>query len=274
MNNTPHAKLFDAASNRHMAIFDVIEGLKKPQLWWHFAIHDIKQRYKRSTIGPFWLTLSMGIFVTALGIIFSQIFNQPIEKFLPYVAAGLIFWSFISAILNDSGSVFQSSESYLKNVPMPVSVHYYRMLARNFIILIHNIIILIFVFPLFDVNWTFSVLLVIPGFLLVFLLSAVLGSIIAVFSARYRDVPQIVNSVIQVIFFVTPIFWSTESLPTRPSFIQLNPIFHMIELVRAPLLGSEPELLSWIVVLCSLFCTIPVAFWLYRAFWFRIPYWV
>ena len=75
-----------------LALLDLWQGLKQQELWWTFAVHDIKQRFRRSILGPFWLTRSMGIMVAALGFVFSKLFNQEIIIFIPYLATGLIFW--------------------------------------------------------------------------------------------------------------------------------------------------------------------------------------
>ena len=110
---------------------------------------------------------------------------------------------------------------------------------------------------------------------ILFLLNVIwMALVAAVLSTRYRDVPQIIANIIQVLFFLTPIFWSPESLPQRPVFVHFNPFFHLIELVRAPLLGASVSAETWI------FCAIgAVGGWiitalLYRRAFARIAYWV
>ena len=81
-----------AAAVPQQAFADLIGGARLYELWSRFAFHDIRQRFRRSVLGPFWLTLSMGIMVGAMGLVFSTLFQQDMGKTLPYIATGLIFW--------------------------------------------------------------------------------------------------------------------------------------------------------------------------------------
>ena len=96
----------------------------------------------------------------------------------------------------------------------------------------------------------------------------------AILSVRYRDVPQIILNIIQFLFFLTPIFWSPENLPQRPSFVHFNPLFHLIEIVRAPLLGKNAEIESWVICMAMAFVGSIITAFLYRRAYARIAYWV
>ena len=267
-------KIISANNLPQMAVSDLIDGLKNYQLWWVFAAHDIKQRFRRSLLGPFWLTLSMGIFVGSLGFVMSQLFNQEIKIFIPYLATGIIFWSLLTSIITEGCTSFIAAEGYVKNVPMPLSVHFYRMVARNCIIWLHNMVIYLGVFVLFIHSFSLNNLLFIPG-LVLFLANAIwIGMSAAILSTRYRDIPQVITSFIQVVFFVTPIFWSVTNFPKRPAFVDWNPCYHLLEIVRAPLLGQTPNSLSWLVAMGMLCVGLPITLYLYRRAYARIPYWV
>lgn len=267
-------KLISAENLPQMAVRDLVEGLKNYQLWWVFAVHDIKQRFRRSLLGPFWLTLSMGIFVGSLGFVMSQLFNQEIKVFIPYLATGIIFWTLLTSVITEGCSSFIAAEGYIKNVPMPLSVHFYRMVARNSIIWAHNMVIYLAVFMLFIHTFSMNNLFFIPGFIL-FLSNAIwVGMVAAILSSRYRDIPQVITSFIQVVFFVTPIFWSISNFPKRPAFVEWNPFYHLLEIVRAPLLGQAPNDLSWLVAFGALCFGLPITLYLYRRAYARIPYWV
>ena len=266
--------VIDAGKVRQMAIQDLMDGLFKPQLWWHFAMHDTKQRFRRSTLGPLWITMTMAVMVTALGFVFGQIFSQDITTFIPYLAVGLILWGLLTSAINEGSTSFVSYEGYVKNVPMPLSVHYYRVFARNVIFFLFNSIIYIFVFIILQRQLMWQMLLFVPGIILFTVNVFLMGLIAAVVSTRFRDIPQIIANVLQVVFFVTPIFWSIEALPNRPAFVFANPFFHLLEIVRQPLLGQAPHALSWIVALGLIAVLVPVALWLYRRAYARLPYWV
>jgi len=256
------------------AVNDLLEGGRRYEMWWRFALHDIRQRFRRSLIGPFWLTLSMGIMVGAMGLVFSTIFQQEIAGILPYISVGLILWGFISSCVNEGAGVFITSADYVRNVPIPLSVHVYRMIARNVIILAFNMTIYLLVLVVFPHPLNANYLLAIPGFALLLVNVAWSSIALAVLSARYRDIPQVVASLLQVIFFVTPVFWSAQTLPNRPAFILFNPIYHLLEIVRTPLLGGLPHLMSWGVALgCAVIGCAATAL-LYRRAYPRVAYWV
>jgi ABC-type polysaccharide/polyol phosphate export permease len=256
------------------AFADLLNGARLYELWTRLAFHDIRQRFRRSVLGPFWLTLSMGIMVGTLGFVFSALFRQDIAKTLPYIATGIIFWGLLTGCINEGTSVFISAESDIRNLPMPLSVHFYRMMARNAMIWGFNMAIYFVVAVWFDLMPGWNTLMFIPGFILFLINAAWISLAVGVLSTRYRDVPQVIANVIQVIFFLTPIFWSPESLPNRPAFVVFNPFYHLIEIVRAPLLGVVVSPMSWGLCLAMAVAGLGFTAWLYRRAHARIAYWV
>jgi lipopolysaccharide transport system permease protein len=119
-----------------------------------------------------------------------------------------------------------------------------------------------------------NALLFIPGLILFLINAAWISLAVGVLSTRYRDIPQVIANALQVIFFLTPIFWSPESLPNRPAFVLLNPFYHLIEIVRAPLLGEVAPLLSWGHCVGMALAGLGFTAWLYRRAHARIAYWV
>ena len=256
------------------ALDDLISGARLRQLWLHLAFHDIRQRFRRSVIGPLWLTLSMGIMVGALGLVFSTLFQQDVSKTLPFIATGLIFWGLLVSCVGEGTTVFIGAESYIRNVPMPISVHFYRMIARNTMIWLFNMVIYLVVVVWFKVIPNYNTVYVIPGFVVFLANMSWMSMMAAILSTRYRDIPQVIMNAIQVVFFVTPVFWSAETLPKRPAFVLFNPFYHLLELVRAPLLGNEVPAISWTACICMALIGFAVTGWLYGRTHSRIAYWV
>jgi ABC-type polysaccharide/polyol phosphate export permease len=256
------------------AFADLLNGARLYELWSRFAFHDIRQRFQRSVLGPFWLTISMGTMVAALGLVFSSLFNQDLAKTLPYISTGIIFWGLLTSCINEGTTVFISAESYIRNLPMPLSVHFYRMMARNLIIWVFNMAIYLVVAVYFGLMPEWNALLFIPGFILFLINAAWISLAVGVLSTRYRDIPQVIANVLQVVFFLTPIFWSPESLPNRPAFVLFNPFYHLIEIVRAPLLGDVAPLPSWGLCIGMALAGFGFTAWLYRRAHARIAYWV
>lgn len=256
------------------ALNDLWLGLRKVEVWSRFASHDIRQRFRRSMLGPFWLTLSMGIMVGALGLVFGTLFQQDMRITLPHIATGLIFWGLLTSCIGEGTTVFIGNESYIRNVPLPLSVHVYRMLVRNLIIWAFNMVIYLGVLVFFGINPGWSIFLAIPGLILFALNISWMALVAGILSTRYRDIPQVIMNLIQVIFFVTPVFWSIESLPSRPAFVHFNPFYHLLEVVRAPLLGQTASLESYAFVVAMMAVGLGGTAYLYRRAYARIAYWV
>lgn len=257
---------------------DFYDGVKLVRIWGLLGWHDIRQRYRRSVIGPFWLTISTAIMVGALGFLYSGLFKQDISKYLPFLAVGLIVWGFISAVANDSTTVFIASEGMLKQIRMPLTVHVCRMVWRNFIILMHNAIIILVVMIWARTPIT-PELFYIPFALLLFCINGLnIGLFLGVFCTRFRDIAQLVASLIMLLFFMTPIMWSPSILSgrgiDRAWIAEFNPAYHFIELIRAPILAESVSVNSWAVVLSITVLTWLLAMWALIKFRHRVAYWL
>src|SRR5262249_29703418 len=147
----------------------------------------------------------------------------------------------ISSFLTEGGTLFTGSESYIKQINLPYSLYVYRSSWSKFIIFAHNMVIYVAVLLFFGI-WPGAVaLLAIPGLAILIINGAVASLYIGMTSARFRDVPQLINSVVQIVFFLTPIFWKPELLRERAFIAEYNPFFHLLEIVRGPLLGHAPS---------------------------------
>jgi ABC-type polysaccharide/polyol phosphate export permease len=256
------------------AIDDLVGGLKRWELWSTLGWHDIRQRYRRSIIGPFWLTLSMGVMIGGLAYMYAGLFGQSLERYLPYVATGFIVFSLISALATDASTVFIGAGRVILQVKAPFSIYIYQVIWRNILIFAHNILIYVLVVIFVGVDLDWNILLAIPGLLLIVTMGLWVGILLGGLSARFRDVPPIVASVMQVAFFLTPVFWTPGSLPNRELFVHLNPFYHMIEVVRMPLMGQTPPLSAWLVMIGLNCIAALIAILFYARYRARIAYWV
>jgi ABC-2 type transport system permease protein/lipopolysaccharide transport system permease protein len=253
---------------------DAIEGLALWRLWIRLGWNDIRQRYRRSLLGPFWLTASMAILIVALGILYAELFNTPIRDLMPYLCVGLLVWNLLASFLTEGGTLFTGSESYIKQIRLPYSVYVYRSAWSKVVIFAHNFIIYFALLLYFQI-WPGAVaLLAIPGFILVVINGALANLFIGIVSARFRDIPQLIGSVVQIVFFVTPIFWKPELLKGRDYITDFNPFFHLLEIVRAPLLGSVPSAKSYLAVLLITLINAAITGAFFSRFRPRISYWV
>ena len=237
---------------------------------------DVRQRYRRSALGPFWLTITMGVMIGTIGVVFGQIFNSPMAEFLPFLAAGMIFWGFISSVITDGCTGFIAAESIIKQLPIPLFVHILRMIWRNLLIMAHNIVIIPLVFLAVGKSVSWMAFISIPGLFLLVANLTWIALTLAIICTRYRDMPQIVGSILQILFYLTPIMWMPNLLPKRAGLylLDLNPAYHLLEIVRAPLLGQLPTLMNWEVSLGFALVGWGLAIAVYGRYKQRIAYWL
>lgn len=258
-----------------VAISDVVFGLRDWQMWARLGWQENKRRYRRTMIGPFWTTLSLGIFIGALGIVWAKLWGQDPKNFMPYFCAGMIVWAFVSTIISESCVVFVSAEALIKQLQFPYSLLACSVVWRNLIVFFHNIVIFVFVGLYAEIQVTWNVLWVIPALLLICVNGIWVSVFLGMLCSRFRDVQQVITSILNVAVFVTPIIWSIEQLgPRGAELMKFNVLYHIINLVRSPLLGKAPELINWAVVLTVLILGWALTLFLYSRFRRRIPYWL
>jgi homopolymeric O-antigen transport system permease protein len=257
-----------------MALNDTVSGALLWRLWGRLGWNDILQRYRRSLLGPLWLTASMAVMVIALGILYAELFKIPVDKLLPYLSIGLVVWTLISSFLTEAGTLFTGSESYIKQIRLPYSVYVYRSCWSKLIIFAHNIIIYFGVLLYYEI-WPGAIaILALPGLLLVLLNGALMSLYIGMVSARFRDIPQLIGSFVQIVFFITPIFWTPDLLKGRTFVLDINPFYHLLEIVRGPLLGTIPSIENYFAVALVTFVNAVIAGAIFIRFRARISYWV
>ncbi|MFT3729161.1 MAG: ABC transporter permease [Terricaulis sp.] len=227
------------------ALADLGSGLAHWRTSYLLALQDITLRYRRSVLGPFWISASLVVSVMALAYVFSSVFQQPLEGYIGWVAGGMLAWQLVSGVMNEACQSVIMHTAYLQNVPLPLSVIGARTAIRDGIIFLHNAIAIIGVLVVFGLPMTPTAFLIIPGALLIMLVGFFAALLLGPICVRFRDVPQAVTSALQVIFYLTPIFWQPHEGSHRPIFTTANPFYHLVQLIRAPLLGEQPTLLDW-----------------------------
>lgn len=257
------------------ALADVQEGLGRWQLWWLLGLNDIRQRYRRSSLGQFWITLSMAAFIGAIGIVYSVLFNTPIQEYLPYLAVNMIVWTLISVLFNEGCSVFTQSESYIRQERLPKTIFLMRLLVRNVLVFGHNALIIPVVFLLFRVPVSWTALLAIPGLLIVLVNGFLAALFLGIVCTRFRDLPQIVANVVQIAFFVTPVMWQRQQITGRHAYVlEFNPFASHLSVVADPLLGKMPSLADYGGCLLTTIVSLAVVLPFFARFRERIVYWL
>ena len=258
-----------------LALIDISEGLKERRIWFLLAWQDVKLRYRRSTLGPFWITLSMAITIYSMGLLYGRLFKMDLSQYYPFLASGILTWSLISSLLTEGVTIFVEAEQFIKQMKQPYSVFVFRIITRCFIIFFHNILVFLPIIFIFHVKISIASMFIPFSLVIIWINGASLGVILALLGTRFRDLAQLIISVVQIIFFLTPIIWSPSALPERYHYIiKINPFAQFLELLRNPLLGISPSqytiLFTCLVTLLGLCISFSI-FARYRA---RIPYWL
>lgn len=258
------------------AVKDIAEALRKIEIALVFGWQDVAKRYRRSKVGAFWLTINMGVLISALGLIFGTLFRFDFREFLPHVAAGLIIWQYLTNTIMDGATSYIDSTNTILQVRMPLFTHILRTLWRNTIILGHNLVIIPLMYLVFLTPPPITLLLLPIGFALVVVNAVWMALLLSVFSTRFRDIPMVVQNFFQVFFYATPIMWTPEVLPEGPAqmLLNLNPFVHLLSLMRMPILGQVPSMENWIVCIVMAALGWCCALYVFNRFHHRVTYWL
>lgn len=264
-------------SQHQKAIRDLKEGLQKWRLWLILAYHDIRLRYRRSVLGPLWLTLSIAISLYSMGYLYSSLFHLDMHEYYPYLVSGMLGWTLISTLVVEYTDGFISYQSLIYQLKLPYTLHIHRIAARNIIVFFHNLLILIPIYMIFHdtVKINVCTLLIVPGLCVVYLNAISFGSVLALIGARYRDMSQFIKSIVQVIFFITPVMWKPDMLTGKKHLIvEWNPFYSILELIRAPLLGEVPNFANIETALLITLVGFFLWYYLFVRYRSRIVYWL
>lgn len=252
---------------------DIFESVLKWRVWHLLAWQEIKQRYRRSTFGPFWLTLSMGVQIITMGVVVSFLFGQPFNRALPYVASGFIFWNMIAGIINDGAMSFVASGAWILQIRMPLGTYVLQRLWSNVIAMGHNLVLFVVLIVIYQIYspWCLLFLVTLP---LVLVSIAWAPLLLAVASTRFRDLPAIVTNSFSLLFWLTPIVYRPEQLGQNEYIVEVNPLTHILALLRDPLLGEVPSFANVVTVCATGVVGWAITFPFYARFRGRIAFWL
>ncbi len=225
------------------AITDLRQGLAAWRIWWSLGWQDIRLRYRRSQLGPFWITLSTAIMIYSMGFLYAKLFKIDLSTYYPYLATGLITWTFISTIILEANEAFVENTGFIRQTCLPFSIYILRLLTRNFIVLVHNILPVLPILIYYKIAPTSAgVFYLLFGLILFLSIGYSFGLLLAMLGSRFRDMKPIVASLVQVCFLLTPILWQHSMLsPKLQALMNFNPFYQLIQLLRAPMLGQIPS---------------------------------
>lgn len=256
-------------------LHDLAAALRLRRIWWRLGLQDIRRRFRRSVLGVGWIFIQLAVTIAALGIVYGHLLGQDMRTFLPFLAVGLVLWGFITASVVEGGQAFVLSEGYIKQIGLPIQVYVFRAfvsitIASAISLSSYVVVALAYAVP---IGW--GTLWGVPGLLLMTAVGFLLALIFAHLTASFRDTPHLASTALQILFFVTPVLWPGELLRGRRVqwVVDANPLYHLLEVVRRPLLSSEPAaMVDYLVTVGVLAVLIVVAFVVVAAYSRRIVY--
>ncbi|MBI0074913.1 ABC transporter permease [Commensalibacter sp. M0357] len=261
------------SQNIKLAVLDILEGFMKWRLNCKLGWTDIKLRYRGSILGPFWITIIMGSKIATIGFLYAYLLHINIHEYLPYVSLSVVLWTFISTLTIDSCTIFTNSEKLILSTRLPYSVYAWRSIISNFLILIHNLLVIVIVFCILKVV-PYTLYLLIPSGILWTLDSLAICLLIGILGTRFKDVPPIIASIMQALFFITPIIWKINFIHFNKNYMLLDPLYPLFEIVRAPILGEYVSSSIWFAAIVYSLILWVTAIFIFSKTRFRIPYWI
>jgi lipopolysaccharide transport system permease protein len=220
---------------------DNVKALKNWRVWWHLGMADIRNRFAKSLVGPTWILLNLALWVGGIGIIYGTLFKQELETFLPSLAIGFVVWGYLTQTITEGGNAFVFAEGYIKQFTYPKQIYVLRVIVNASVPFMIGVGIFFVVMLIMKRDFGFGMWWVLPGLALLLVANYLHATIMAYASARFRDLPHGMTALLQVLFFVTPVFFTVDILKERGlDFIyKYNPLYYLIEVVRHPLTQLE-----------------------------------
>ena len=259
---------------QRLAARDLREAGALWRLCWTLGMLDIRLRYRGSVLGPFWLTISTGAMVSAMGVLYSELFHISLHEYLPFLTVSLVLWGFIATLFAEACTGYTVNEAMIRAIRIPFALYAARTVLRNLLVLAHNIVVVVAV----DVFvWTgpgIDGFLALPGLALWLIDAFAITVLLGALCARFRDIPPIVASVVQMAFFVTPVLWKPQLVGPYQWLLPVNPFYDLLETIRGPLLGEIPTAATWLAALGYSILLCGASWFLFARVRGRIAFWI
>ena len=241
---------------------------------WYFAWSDTRARYKRSVIGPFWLVLSTLIGVGGLAVVWGALMDADMAVFVPSLTLGLVLWQTISGSVTESVRVFTDHAAVIKNIKTPPLRISLQLMFRQIVNLLHNMVLVVIVLAIYPRLLTPTALLALPGLALMLINLLWMIHLLGFLGARFRDLDPFVSAIMPMLFFMSPVLYRSHELGAHAFVMRLNPLSYFVEIVRDPILGTIPDMLTYGAVVFMAVVGWGLTYWLTHTKGHRLAYWV
>ncbi|MBR0856670.1 ABC transporter permease [Bradyrhizobium liaoningense] len=257
-----------------VAFSDVEDAVRLSSVWLHSGWIDIIWRFRRTRIGPFWHTLTLAFFVLVMGVLWSTILKQDPSHYFRYVTAGMIVWGLIASFITEGASILVSGQATALSMRFPYVAFAFGHVWRSLLLFTHQFVFYVLVMVATQTSPGWVGLLAIPAMALVIANGVWISLLVGIICLRWRDLVPATASIMQIAVFATPVFWPRDMLGANLGFAaDLNPLFHLVRILRDPLLGTPPPPVSWLWCITTLIVGMTLTLWIYGKRRHRLPYW-
>jgi ABC-type polysaccharide/polyol phosphate export permease len=245
------------------------------RIWLRIGLQDMRMRYRRSALGISWIFLNLAIMIFAIGLVYSHLLGQDLKTFLPFLTVGLLAWGYITSSIVEGGNAFIVSEGYIKQIGLPLFVYVFRFFVSITMTMLISIPAFVVIAFLYSLAFHWGVLWAIFGIILLSIVSFLMIAIFAHLNVRFRDAGHIASVGLQVMFFVTPILWPAELIAKHRLrwIVDFNPFYHLLEVIRRPLLKSEPASdFNYLIVSVLILSLLALAFFFVKRYHHKVAY--
>src|SRR5262249_23305408 len=164
---------------------DIVDGICAFRVWTRLGWQEVKRRYRRTFFGPFWATLSIGAFIGGMVFVWAPLFKTDVTSYLPFLAAGLVTWTFATALISDGCGPYTAGVALSTQLKFPYTVLNFMVVWRNVIVFFHNMLIVVVVVIALKIPITWQTLLLLPGIVIVAVNGAWMTILFGMVSARF-----------------------------------------------------------------------------------------
>lgn len=252
---------------------DVAPFVTRHVTWRALAAGDIRSKYRRTLLGPWWITATNALTALIMGMVAGRFIGADMKTYLPHFMVSMTIWSFISSSLSEACYTMINAGGMIKAIDMPILIHVMRMVQRNLIIFLHGIAVIPFIWLVFPWSIGLVSLLSLVGLAVVYVFIVSSSVIVSMICVRYRDVPPVIASVLQLLFFISPIIWEPSHIRGGEFIVALNPIAYLLAITRDPLMGKVPSLMNWVGSIGFVAVLTLAMMYIYTRYRARVVYW-
>lgn len=255
----------------------LLQSLRQPEFWAYSSWLDIVTKYRRTRLGLAWIFVPVAVFVVAIGNVYAHIIGHDPGFYIPYLAVGFTVWRFMVQCTNESASILRSHKSFIMDGRIRLTDFVLRSIAKAFFYFACAVFVVagaLMWSP--EMHWprVFTLLLTFP---VVVLNMAWWSTCVALIGSRHADTGEMINTALRFGMLLTPILWVGDRFAPGTAFwwaVHVNPAYHLINFVRAPLLGQSID-----VITIAYLAVMTVAGWfgamlLYRRYARFVPLWI